>query len=227
MSKISLSTPYKKGFSRTRRNRGIVLSDVDGTLVKGSVVLGHAVSLHKNGVLDLGDLPAKWMKDQKNESVIKDLAEAYREGIIGKTEAEIMADEYVNRLVSNPANFYSTMWRLRSLRGTGTRVVLVSGSPSFLVDRFARHYGFDSQASHYYQDPFGRFTGGCDGMFTGAAKKKYLGRLHLSRYPSITAFGDTQSDLPLFERAGYRVLVEPNSQTRSVIGHMANEIVHH
>lgn len=211
---------------RTSRASGIALSDVDGTIIKGSLVLRHACLLHDSNILDLGDLPDRWRRDQKNETLIQALAEAYREAIIGKTEADIMADEYVKFIANNPANFYTTLYRLRLMRSRGTRVVLVSGSPSFLVDKLGAHFGFDTAATRYLTDPQGRFTGEYHGMFTSESKRAYLKGLHLERYPSVVAFGDTRSDVPLLECANWRILVDPNADTHAAVSHMVNEIVH-
>ena len=223
------SMSRKKSFStypRTSRANGIALSDVDGTIVKGSLVLNHACWLHREQVINLGDLPGKWLRNQKNERIIQDLAEEYREAIIGKTEQDIMVDEYVDSVVSNPSRFYSTLYRLRLMRKRGTRVVLISGSPSFLVSRLGDRFQFDTVATTYLKDTRGRFTGEYEGMFTSAAKKAYLKRLNLERYSSVIAFGDTRSDVPLLERAHWRILVDPNADTHQAVGHMVNEIVH-
>lgn len=203
----------------------MTVSDVDGTLVKGSLVLGHAVSLHREGVLNLGSLPDQWMESQKDEKVISALAEAYRKSIVGFTAKDLGVDEYVSNLVKNSENFYSTLDRLRTLQSGGSEVLLISGSPAFLVERFGQHYGFDSVGSDYLTDNQNRFTGECRGMFSGDAKREYLSGLDLSKFAEIFAFGDTQSDAPLFESASYSVLVEPSVETHRALGHTVDEIV--
>ena len=54
----------------------IILSDVDGTILRGSLVLDHACSLHERGLVDLGEHPAKYQADQKDEANIVALADA-------------------------------------------------------------------------------------------------------------------------------------------------------
>lgn len=216
---------YDAGMN-TMNVRKIAVSDVDGTIVKGSLVLGHAVSLHREGVLNLGDLPDAWMANQKDEKIIPLLAEAYRNAIKGKTVDEIGANKYVNSLVENDENFYSVLSRLKTMQSEGARVVLISGSPSFLVESFGNHFGFDSVGSNYTVDNKGKFTGLCVGMFSGDAKREYLSQLGMDKYAEVFAFGDTQSDQPLFESASYSVLVEPNNETMNALGHTVNEILH-
>lgn len=206
-------------------SKTIVVSDVDGTIVKKSLVLNHASSLHDKGVINLGKLPEMWRNDLKNETYITKLAEGYREQIFGKTMEEILVDEYINEVVSDNNNFYSILQRLVEFKENGTPVVLISGSPSYLVDRFAEHYGFQSAGSNYLVDEQGRFTGEVVGMFNGDAKRKYLSTLGLNKYANIFAFGDTQSDRPLFESASYSVLVEPNTETQEALGNLVQEVV--
>lgn len=204
----------------------IAVSDVDGTIVRRSLVLSHAAHLHREGAVDLGDLPDRWLAAPKDEHLISTLAEAYREAIVGHTADGLDADGYISSVVADPGNFYSILDRLRALQVAGTEVVLVSGSPGFLVDRFASHYGFSSVGSNYITDPHGRFTGECIGMFSGGAKREYLAGLGLDRYAEVLAFGDTRSDEPLFDSATYSVLVEPTEETRVALLGKVNEVIH-
>lgn len=213
---------YYVSMNNTKR---IAVSDVDGTIVKGSLILNHAKQLHMNGVLNLGNLPEQWAKDEKNEDLITALAEAYRDAIKGLTPEDIYADEYIREITADSRNFYSTLPRLVNFRKDGHKVVLVSGSPSFLVERFGNTFNFESAASNYLTDKNGCFTGECVGMFSGDAKRKYLSTLGLSKYMDVLAFGDTRSDIPLFESANYSVLVEPNNDTRKALGSSVNEIL--
>lgn len=210
---------------RNMRQKSAVISDVDGTLVKGSLVLNHACYLHDHGIIDLGDKPARWKRSKKNEVRIKDLAEEYRNGIIGKTIDEVHAKSFVNSVMSNPDNFYSSLTRIAGYRKRGWSVYLISGSPSFLLTPFARKLNFKSKGSLYKQDEDGRFTGECVGMFSAPAKEKHLRSLKTHAYGHVIAFGDTASDLPLFEAAHHSVLVHPNKQTSLSIGHHAHEVL--
>lgn len=203
----------------------IILSDIDGTLVRGSLVLRHAVFLHKNGICDMGDHARAWMRDQKNESLITALAETYREAIIGFTVEDLRVAEFIDDIVSDSDNFYSTLDTLVEHHHDGAPVLLISGSPEFLVESFADAFGFEHSASFYARDELGRFTGDCIGMFSGDAKRKFIAALDLSGYDRILAFGDTQSDAPLFERAHHSTLVEPSSVTREALRHLVQSIV--
>lgn len=205
--------------------KNIVVSDVDGTIVKGSLILNHAVDLHDHKILDFGILSDLWKSFPKNENLITALAEKYRELIIGKNLKDLLVDDYIKRILSHPENFYSTLDRLIDFKNNGYRIVLVSGSPSYLVQRLAENFGFDYMGSNYLVDDRNTFTGNCVGMFTSQAKKEFLKTLGLHHYNRIIAFGDTLSDTPLFDEADYSVLVEPNIETHKKLSHLVQEVI--
>lgn len=204
-----------------------VLSDVDGTILQGSLVLEHAVSLHEQEKIHLGDLPGKWLADKKNETYISGLAEAYRDAIIGFRVDELGIDTFLDHLCENDNSFYSSMNRLLDYRNDGSPVTLISGSPHFLVEKFAQRYGFDGVGSDYHTNVDGTLNGNIDGMFGADAKRAYVANMQLQKDRPIHAYGDTPSDAPLFEAASYSVLVAPNTDTRSALESTVHEILEH
>jgi HAD superfamily phosphoserine phosphatase-like hydrolase len=222
------ATVKNRGLSsakRFTRPKQVVLSDVDGTVVRGSLVLQHAISLHDSGVINLGDLPAIWRSEMKNENNITNLAVAYQQAITGMHLEDLNVEGFVDSICSNSANFYSSLPRLIAMRKAGAEVILVSGSPDFLVGNFGKRFGFGFAASKYITDSEGKLTGKIEGMFSAPAKRAFVSSMNLAGYRDIFAFGDTSSDVPLFEAASYSVLVDPNEETRLSLGATVNEIV--
>lgn len=129
--------------TRKSQNTKIVLSDVDGTILKGSLVLDHACSLHNKGIINLGDLPKNWISDPKNEHKIKELAQSYQKEIIGKTLEDMNVAEFINDLFNDETRFYSTIDRIRAFLREGLSVHLISGSPTYLLDSFAERISRD------------------------------------------------------------------------------------
>lgn len=203
----------------------LVLSDVDGTILKGSLVLNHACMLHDKKVVNLGNLPAEWLDDMKNESKISALANGYRVAIKGMTIKDLLVKEYMEDVLSSNDNFYSTIGRLETHRENGYDIHLVSGSPDYLLKEFANHYGFKQVGSKYHRNRRGVFTGGLKLMAGSDAKREYVSSLKLHEYSHITAYGDTVSDGPLFEFANHSVLVDPNLETESNLHSVIHEIV--
>lgn len=207
------------------KNAGIVLSDIDGTIVRGSLVLEHACEIHKKGIVDLGDIPEQWNADRKNEKLIGALGEAYRGAIVGMTPDDIEASDFIKSYVADQSRFYSTINKLIEAKKNGYRVVLISGSPNFLVTPFARKFGFRSKGSNYKRDEGGRFTGECLGMFNADSKRRHVASLKTHTYSHTVAYGDTASDLPLFEVADHSVLVAPTPATRSATDGLVHRII--
>lgn len=194
-----------------------VLSDVDGTLTRGSLVLDHAIYLHDAKKIDLGDLPQKWRKNPKDEKLIVELAVKYRDEILGMKEEDLKLDEFLDEYEGKDNQFYSTMNQLKEFKRQGWEVQLISGSPNFLVQKFAERNGFFGKGSDYKTDENGRLNGKIDGMFGGEAKKGFIEKLGLKRFERVLAFGDTASDQPLFENSHHSTLVDPSEETEATV----------
>lgn len=205
--------------------KNAVLSDLDGTILKTSMVLDHACFLHDNGIVNLGNLPDLWRKDVKDERYIGKLAERYRENITGMTVEDVFAKDFVKQKIAETDGFYSTLERLKDAKSAGSDVYLISGSPSFLLTPFARHFGFKSKGSLYERDKSGAFTGKVRGMFNADAKRKHISSLKVAQYHNVVAYGDTASDVPLFQVANHSVLVAPHQNTLKSVGSV-DEIVY-
>lgn len=210
----------------TGKTRRLVLSDIDGTLVRGSLVLDHALFLADLGITGAGDdalkemreYGAQWIDDVKNESAIVNLAEAYRRNIVGLTVNDLLVTPFLNSTFRDSSNFYSTLSHIIKRRRRGSDVWLISGSPDFLVQPFAAHYGFSGRGTDYHVDVNNRFTGEITGMMGAAAKRAFISTLDVSSYDYVTGYGDTASDIPLFQTSHYTVLVNPTKTTSAAVG---------
>lgn len=203
----------------------IALSDVDGTIVRGSLVLDHACSIHKQGIIDLGDLPEIWKNDQKSEEKIVALAEAYREALVGKRQSELGVSKFLDALFADQSKFYSTLDKLKVLKAQGADIHLISGSPSFLVGPFARRLGMHHAGSLYSRTRPGLFTGKVRLMAIGSAKRDYVASLNVNNYSEVYAFGDTSSDAPLFDVAHHSTLVDPSEHTETLFAGKVTSII--
>lgn len=192
------------------------LSDVDGTITRGSLVLDHAIYLHEKGEIQLGDLPEKWKKDPKNEKLITELAESYKTAIKGKTKKQLQIKQFLEDYDKRENQYYSTLSTLKELKKRGWEVRLISGSPDFLVEPFAKKHGFFAKGSEYKMKA-GRISGEVIGMFGGEAKAEYISKLELDRFKRVISFGDTSSDIPLFENSHHSTLVDPSKETAAKV----------
>lgn len=203
----------------------LFLSDVDGTLVKRSLMLSHAGFLLKHGLISDNGIYDAWRQDVKNEDLISHLAEHYRFEIIGKTVNDLHVSDYLSTYLANNNNVYSTLEKLCEEKEKGNDVHLVSGSPDFLVERLAMLYGFEWKSSKYYTNKNAEFTGKVKGMYSKRQKQNYVKKLDLSDYSHITALGDTKSDEGLFVFGDYNILVDPSQQTKETIKVPIHELI--
>lgn len=207
----------------------LFLTDMDGTLTKGSVVLDHAGYLIEKGLIkDDGSFKA-WKQDVKNERLVVAVAENYRHELQGKTVEELDVKGFVTEYLKKDV-WYTTLQNLITAKYQGHRVVIISGSSDFLVNEVASQLGFEGVGSHYKTDNEGILTGEVVGMFGLEAKDKWITEnIDKTQYESIVGLGDTSSDYGIFKHCEYNVLVEPTTETMEFmlkVGARVNEIHH-
>lgn len=192
----------------------LILTDVDGTLTKKSVVLSHAGYLIEQGIIkDNGSYKA-WSQDMKNESLIVAVAENYRSQITGLKESDMQAKTFINKFISETENWYDTLGRIKDKQKEGYEVCLVTGSSDFLIKHLADILQCNYHATEYLKDENGCFTGNVKGMFSETQKDDCVQwNYNLNEYDDIEAWGDTASDFGLFKHATYKMLVDPTFET--------------
>lgn len=194
------------------KGKTLVISDVDGTLIRGSLVNDHAIWLQERGIIDLGDLPARWQADKKNEKLIEELAISYIKALKGKHADDLHIDEFMDDIIQNK-KYYSSLDQLIQYRQAGHDVVLISGSPTYLVGNLAKRFDFQTVASRYHTDKAKKFNGRITGMFSADSKRDIVERIDMESYDMVVGYGDTASDKPLLEASTRRVLVDPSKET--------------
>lgn len=200
----------------------LILTDVDGTLTKKSIVLSHAGFLIEKGIIkDDGSFQA-WEQDMKNEHLITAVAENYRKEITGMKESDMLAKEFVHNFCKKEENWYSLYNELVGTlvenhvneRGEHTDIILVTGSADFLIKHLAEFLQVDYYATQYLKDENDCFTGEVIGMFSESQKDDCIQwDINVNEYDYIQAWGDTSSDYGLFKHADYTILVDPTKQT--------------
>lgn len=192
----------------------LILTDVDGTLTKKSVVLSHAGYLIEQGIIkDDGSYKA-WSQDMKNESLIVAVAENYRSQITGLKESDMQAQTFIAKFFAKTDNWYDTLGRIKDKQKEGYEVCLVTGSSDFLIKHLADILQCNYHATEYLKDENGCFTGNVKGMFSETQKDDCVQwNYNLNEYDEIEAWGDTASDFGLFKHATYKMLVDPTFET--------------
>ena len=192
----------------------LILTDVDGTLTKKSIVLSHAGFLIENKVIvDDGSYQA-WVQDMKNERLITSVAENYRSQIAGLKESDMDAQIFIAKFFGKTENWYSTLRTLKERQSEGFEICLVTGSSDFLIKHLADILDCDYHATEYLKDENGCFTGEVIGMFSENQKDDCIQwNVNVNEYSHVEAWGDTSSDYGLFKHADYTILVDPSKET--------------
>jgi HAD superfamily hydrolase (TIGR01490 family) len=133
---------------------------------------------------------------------------------IFEEQAQLFVEECCTSLIYAPA-----FRRLVNLRDNGHYVVILSGSPTFLVKPMAKHFGIaQGVGTEYAVDAAGHFSHVShvmDGPDKAQFAQEIAEELEISRR-DIEAYSDSHFDLPLLQIAGKAVGVNPNKKLRKL-----------
>ena len=124
--------------------------------------------------------------------------------------------------------YFPTFNRLRLAQHQGHYTVILSNGPSFIVGPIAEYLGVNEwYSSHYQVDREGKFSE-IDSVLLGEGKatcmEELVGRLETS-YSRVTAYSDSDLDLPFLQAAGNPVAVNPNSKLLKVSKEHSWEVI--
>ena len=194
--------------------KNLFITDLDGTLTKKSLVLGHAGFLIEEGIMEDTGIYQAWKEDMKNEKLIVALAEEYRHQIKGKTVKELQVADFVADFLADDKNWYSTLEMLTTAKNFGDDVILITGSSDFIVCELAEQLGFDWYATKYHLDKTGKLNGEITGMFSETQKSEVIEKyIDLHLYNEVIGLGDTSSDYGIFKHCNFNYLVDPTQET--------------
>ena len=193
--------------------KSLYLTDLDGTLTRKSLVLGHAGFLIERGIIEDTGIYGAWCEDMKNEKLIVALAQDYQRQLNGKRIEDLMVHEFIEDFLGDENNWYNTLEMLVTARNFGDDVCLITGSGDFLVKELAEQLDFNWFATKYHTEN-GILTGEITGMFADFQKDEAIrNNFDLSEYSVVIGLGDTASDYGIFKHCDVNYLVDPNKET--------------
>ena len=195
--------------------------DIDGTIHRNSLLIEHFKMLVKYEYIDImsweGKVKEKFSKWETRtgnyDDYLEELVEAYIEAL--KNFQKKNMDFITKRVIELKGNrvYKYTRDRLEYHIGKGHKVIIISGSPDFLVGKMAEKYGVkDYRGSEYIVNQNGVFTGEVKPMWDAKNKKKAIAEfcdkydIDLSK---SYAYGDTTGDLTMFKKAGNAIAINP------------------
>lgn len=195
--------------------------DIDGTIHRDSLLIEHFKMLVKYEFINMlsweGKVKEKFVKWENRtgnyDDYLMELVEAYVEALknLKKEDMDFIAKRVIELKGNRVYRF--TRGRLLEHLKKGHKVIIISGSPDFLVEKMAKKYGVEDYCgSIYHTNENGIFTGEVTPMWDSESKMKsifeYKEKYNIDLEKSY-AYGDTTGDLAMFNLIGNPVAINP------------------
>lgn len=136
-----------------------------------------------------------------------------------------IADEYVIKR-QRP----DVVERLRSHQASGHRVILLSGTPSPLLEVIGARFGIEETVGTPLVLRDGRYNGrseppACQGKNKVVRLEEHLGGIAAINWDSSWSYADSSTDIPILERVGNPVAVYPDDKLDAYAQSMGWEII--
>lgn len=206
--------------------------DIDGTIYRDSLMVEHFKKLIKYEIVDqrawvahARDTFLGWDRRQGNyDDYLLEICDLYVDSLLNvdKKCIDFTSDQVIALKAERVYKY--TRSRIKWHLEQGHKVIFISGSPNFLVEKMAKKYNAtDFAGSNYVFDDNGKFTGTVIPMWDSTSKniaidnfvKKY--NLDLSK---SYAYGDTNGDITMLRRVGNPIAVNP---TNELINHINDD----
>lgn len=201
--------------------------DVDGTLTRSNLLhplvfytLNQQNPLRSVGrlVKGLAAVPALVASEQVDRGSFNELL--FR-GYAGMSEDRLLelADEAFDTVV-RPALYKDGLSLVKRAKSAGHRIVLVSGSPDFLLERLARMVEADDVIGNRLEIRDGKATGRILRPLVAGPEKARLMKQHAKKHDldleECAAYSDSLSDLPMLSVVGRPCAVNPDFRLRAL-----------
>ncbi|MDR3642177.1 MAG: HAD family phosphatase [Candidatus Doudnabacteria bacterium] len=198
----------------------LAIFDIDGTIFRSSLVieLSHAL-------VDAKIFPAAARKEISREYLAwldrKGSYEAYIDKVVKIYVKHITGQRYTNvkrvaeKVIREQKDrvYRFTRDLIGKLKSDGYILVAISGSPSYIVEKYAKAIGFNLFFGTELEIAAGKFTGkvkSLDSAFNKAKIVKDLAVKHNASLKLSVAIGDTESDIPMLKLVGNPIAFNPN-----------------
>lgn len=203
--------------------------DIDGTLVRESILIKHFKKLVKYGIID----QQHWIKAIKPkyeaferrhgdfDDYLDEVSSVYKDEIVGlhKSLIEFTAQQVINE--GGEMVYRYTRDRIRWHKEQGHKVFFISGSPDFLVEKLAKIYDITGyKGTEYIFDEEGIFTGDIVQMWDSESKQRqfnYVSEKYDIDLSQSYAYGDTNGDFSMLKTMGNSIAINPSRKLLNMI----------
>ncbi len=192
--------------------------DIDGTIVNTSFVMEHFQYLVEKQIVPKSELLEQWKLDKKNDKLIKDTANEYKERVMVLKNS--VRERTVNdMLLSFPKEKFvdETLELIKHDIDNKILPILISGSPKYIVKPFARFLSrmFTKQKTRIKGYGSIYANEGIIPMWDSDSKRSFV-KKYLSNVEIIKGVGDSYADIPLLERAKHKYMIHPNAEAEKM-----------
>ncbi len=195
--------------------------DIDGTIHRNSLLIEHFKLLVKYEYINVmsweGKVKEKFSKWESRtgdyDDYLEELVEIYVEALknFSKSDMDFLAKRVIE--LKGDKVYKYTRDRLLYHIKNGHEVIIISGSPDFLVGKMAEKCNVRNYtASKYLTDENGIFTGEVIPMWDAKSKKKAIAE-YCEKYDidleKSYAYGDTTGDFTMFKKVGNAIAINP------------------
>lgn len=205
--------------------------DIDGTLYRDSLMVEHFKKLIKYDIIDqkawfenARDTFMDWDKRQGNyDDYLLQLCDLYVDSLKGLDKTCI--DFTSNQVIKLKADrvYKYTRSRINWHLNNGHKVIFISGSPDFLVEKMAKKYGVSDCLGSKYVFEDDMFNGTVIPMWDSISKNHaiddFVEKYDIDLSKSF-AYGDTNGDINMLRRVGNPVAINP---TKELLAQIAND----
>ncbi len=194
--------------------------DIDGTIFRSSLVIELCHALVEAGVFpksatkEIAKEYLAWLDRRGTyEAYINKVVKIYIKRISGKSFSKVSrVAEKVIKFQKDRVYRY-TRGLIKDLKKRGFFLVAISGSPSYIVETYAKAIGFNLFFGTELEVKNGKFTGkaiSLDSAFNKAKIVRDLAKKYSIDFSKSIAVGDTESDIPMLKLVGHPIAFNPN-----------------
>lgn len=200
----------------------LAIFDIDGTIFRSSLVIELSHALVRAGIFPKGARKEisreylAWLNRKGSyEAYINKVVKIYVKHIKGKryTLVKRIAENVIKNQKDRVYRFTRDL--IKHLKKTGHLLAAISGSPSYIVEKYAKTVGFKEFFGTQLEIKNGKFTGkvaNVDSAFNKAGLVRALAKKYQADLSQSVAVGDTESDIPMLKLVGRPIAFNPNLQ---------------
>ncbi len=197
--------------------------DIDGTIHRDSLLIEHFKMLVKYEFIDMSSWTGqvkekfnKWSTRKGNyDDYLLELVSTYKDALTNLREDEM--NFIANRVIQLKGDkvYKYTRQKIEEHKRKGHKLIIISGSPDFLVGKMAQKYGIEDYVGAEYISENGIYTGDVVPMWDAKSKQKALNKFCKKYNLDLSqsyAYGDTTGDLTMFKNVGKPIAINPSME---------------